>query len=917
MRSPTMLRRIGTSAVAGAALIAAGAVTLVLPALANHTTSGGSVTNGPDLIFTDCAAAQRTTSDASPHPTPAPTNSAGRNPQAAATGSGCTVQAPAGESYRLEVRFTINGIGVPDRVIQFEATTTDGSGGSLGSPGPSFAGTESPTATRQFCTTDAQGFCSVRVSAPADAEATVSVVATERTTREQATENVEFRDNDAYVGEVDETNRVVVKPANDDYTGFNCEGVGNDPTYSGTGGTAGSTSGAGGSNGCAPAAQNDTVTRAPSGTPGRPVQVTYQLLDYGVPATEGPLGLIESGEDPRPLTNRTVNLTLRRPSASGVGGAPATDYFFTDNCGPVTFPSGSTTPNAPDYRQCKFRNATPGAPAGLLVNRGQTIQATSDANGLITVTVAVERGASTDAIVADFDQDGTSQVQVVVRQFCRNGGAAPADDGCIDQPGTEDDSAGDPKNAPLNFNTINRPLNGTTISIRRFPPNESGTGDVLATTTSPISGPVGVSNPSGFNRTFRPITATTQPQPAPFNAPLRFAIYLQDQFGNLVRVPETDVEVRADNAIELRRDCVSGSFSGSACTNPAASNTNFNAAGPATAPSGAAANPVTGSTAQNRSTGSFYGPQGGATPDYRYEDPFTATGPGSVTITSTWQAPQTTFAGGTATSSPTTNPTATATATSGPTATATASPTVTATATASPTASATASPTVAPTTAAPSPTTAAPSPTTQSPSPTFTQPPQRFASRVTLLASHSRVTAGNGPRLNGQVLDQNGQPLGGVNVTIFEKSFGETQYDPTPRGQVTSGPDGRFSVVVNPVNQTSYGANTDDGRANSNIVQIRVNARMDITSHRHLSQVANPVTLSGQILPAYNNVLIGLAYIRPDGRYQFLGSAPTTNGRFTVRANAPVPRGTYTFVVYMSPTQGTDRGARSLSLTVV
>ena len=167
------------------------------------------------------------------------------------------------------------------------------------------------------------------------------------------------------------------------------------------------------------------------------------------------------------------------------------------------------------------------------------------------------------------------------------------------------------------------------------------------------------------------------------------------------------------------------------------------------------------------------------------------------------------------------------------------------------------------------------------------------------------------------MFDQNGQPLGGVNVTILQTSFGQGgRYQPSPRGGLTSGFDGRFSLVVNPSTQTSYGANTDDGRANSNIVQIRVNARMDITSPAPNALVSNPVTLSGRLLPAYNARPIGLAYINNAGRYVYLGQRNSVNGAWTVTAGARVPAGTYTFVVYMSPTQGTDRGARSVRLTV-
>ena len=61
---------------------------------------------------------------------------------------------------------------------------------------------------------------------------------------------------------------------------------------------------------------------------------------------------------------------------------------------------------------------------------------------------------------------------------------------------------------------------------------------------------------------------------------------------------------------------------------------------------------------------------------------------------------------------------------------------------------------------------------------------------------------------------------------------------------------------------------------------------------------------------------MGLAYINAAGRYVYLGQSPSRGGSFTIRAGVAVPPGTYTFVVYMSPTQGTDRGVRSVRLTV-
>ncbi len=869
--TPTAFRRIGASAVAGVALVAAGAVMMV-PALASHTGTNGAVRSGPDLVFVDCVDTAQTTS--TPDQAPA-TDTAGRNAQAAQTGSGCTVQGSTSAPTQLTARFTFDGQPVPGRVIRFTISadgTASGSGQLDGATPVSGSGTNN-TAQR-FCATDGAGQCVVTVSSTEPG--VVTVLGDERDSGQQATENVEFRRNNSALTNLDETHRIAVKPNEDDYTGYDCVGVDGENPYTGTGGTPGNGTNAG-ANGCAVGS-----TRAPSGTPGRPVQVTYQLLDRGSDA--GPIVVLEPQQAARPLTNRTVRLTLSNP-----------EFFFTPNCGPVSFGSASTVPNAPDYRQCSFRQPpVDGNVAGLLKFTGTSIDVKSDDNGLVTVTVATESNP-------DLNADGTANVQITaipLGQYTGNPNVRASEPG----PNTVR------LDAPLNFNTRNRPLNGIRVSIECMidtsnsqDPCSPPTVYASASDALPTPQPVASSSVSGFRRSFRPLTATSNPIDRVRFTSFRVGVFLEDQFNNLVRVPETDVSISATGAgVELLRECTTAgngsngaNFGDSVCTDPAAANTNFATTGPNTSPSGQASNPVFGSTTQNRTTGSFK-PSGQGS-DFRRQDPFRVrsnqTGP--VTLSATWHAPLTVFNGGgvgSATNSPTP---ATASPTVSATSTATATPTATSTAT--PTATATASPTV---------------------SPTSTQQPQRFASRVSLVASHSRVTAGNGPRLSGQVFDQNGQPLGGVNLTFFEKSFGERFYSQTPGGAVTSGFDGRFSVVVHPFTQTSYGVNTDDGRANSNIVQIRVNARMDITSPAPSALVSNPVTLSGRILPAYNNRPIGLAYIDNNGRYVYLGQSPTRDGAFSVRSGGRVPSGTFTFVVYMSPTQGTDRGARSLRLTV-
>lgn len=252
---------------------------------------------------------------------------------------------------------------------------------------------------------------------------------------------------------------------------------------------------------------------------------------------------------------------------------------------------------------------------------------------------------------------------------------------------------------------------------------------------------------------------------------------------------------------------------------------------------------------------------------------------------------------------PTTAPPTTAPPTTAPPTTA---PPTTPAATPSTGPSETGTPTAAPTTSAPAPTQA-----TTEPAP---NQPRRTPASIVLNTSHSRVTAGNTPVLTGQVLDAQNRGVPGVTLAILEKSFGESTFDGTAR--VVSDGEGNFRLVIRPSNQTSYGANVEDGSVRSNVVQIRVNARMEIAAPAASSTVDNLVTVSGQITPGYHNRPIGLAYINAAGRYVYLGQAPTSNGSFAVRAGSRVPVGTYAFVVYMSATQGTDPGARSVRLTV-
>ena len=914
MQSPTVLRRIGTSALAGIALIAVGAATLVIPASAEHVAENGAVRNGPDLVFVDCVRTNTTTSEGTGvHPAPSPTGPTGRNPQAAATGSGCVTQAQTGtadgQGATLTVRFTENAQPVSGRIINF-TLSGETTNGAPAAPGPTAAqfvtsgGTVASTDGRTAgCATDAAGQCSVRVVKTQPG--TVTVNAVEQQSQESATQTVEFRSTSTALANLSETDRFVVQPQNDDYNGTDCQFVSSGQS-GGNGATAGTRTSTAAGNECETTgtdpdgagpqtAPSGFIVR--SGTPARPVQVTYQLRDAGDGAT---------ATAPRPLSNREITL-----SVSG-------QAYFTPNCGPVTFTGTTTTPNrtaganpAPDYRQCRFVDPQPGGLVGQLFSLGQSQVVRSDNNGLVTVTIAMQSSSA-------LDQDGDDSTLVTTP----NPAGGPALVGGTQRtvnpapPATTTQSfVVDP--APIFFNTRNRPLNGTRVNIV-----ELGTDNVPVGTlaTSPDNFPPattsGATTANSFTKIFRPLTATTpdltaNPAPAPggpatsSDTRRRIVVFLQDQFGNLVTVPETDVQISVSTGGELRRECVTGGtpspsqpLGGSTCTNRPARNTNFAAQPqPQTSPNSTAANnPTFGSLVQNRTTGSYNLPA--------HQDRFLLRSAGAtpvfVRISSTWEAPLTRFNSVASTVTPTATPTS-------------ASPTSAAPTSAAPTSAAPTS--AAPTTAAPT-GTATTRPPTSSPTTTApTGPPQRFASRVTLQTSHSRITAGNAPVLSGQVFDQNGSPLSGVNLTLFKKSYAETGY--TAVAQFTTGFNGSYSIPVRPNNQTAYGVNTDDGRARSNIVTILVHARMNIASPSHNATVRNPITLSGTLLPAYNARPIGLAYINSAGRYVFLGQAPSRNGAWSVRSGGFVPPGTYTFVVYMSPTQGTLYGSKSLRLNVV
>ena len=76
------------------------------------------------------------------------------------------------------------------------------------------------------------------------------------------------------------------------------------------------------------------------------------------------------------------------------------------------------------------------------------------------------------------------------------------------------------------------------------------------------------------------------------------------------------------------------------------------------------------------------------------------------------------------------------------------------------------------------------------------------------------------------------------------------------------------------------------------------------------------MTVTGALSPAYADQPIGLAEKLADGRYRYLSQARTdAAGRFRV-VSPELSRGFHALVVYTSPTRGTDRGSRSVGVTV-
>ncbi|HVE63349.1 MAG TPA: carboxypeptidase-like regulatory domain-containing protein [Mycobacteriales bacterium] len=171
------------------------------------------------------------------------------------------------------------------------------------------------------------------------------------------------------------------------------------------------------------------------------------------------------------------------------------------------------------------------------------------------------------------------------------------------------------------------------------------------------------------------------------------------------------------------------------------------------------------------------------------------------------------------------------------------------------------------------------------------------------------MTAGNSPTLSGVVRDSRGDAIEGATVTIFSKGYGETRY--TAAATMETDAAGQYRITVRPLKQTAYGVNV--GNAKSPTLNVRVSTRVNIARPTP-STVSNPVTFSGTLAPGYARVAVGLGYLT-NGRFIVLKQADT-NGTGGYTITSVLPRGTFAFVVFTSAHQGTDKGSKSVRLTV-
>jgi len=180
---------------------------------------------------------------------------------------------------------------------------------------------------------------------------------------------------------------------------------------------------------------------------------------------------------------------------------------------------------------------------------------------------------------------------------------------------------------------------------------------------------------------------------------------------------------------------------------------------------------------------------------------------------------------------------------------------------------------------------------------------------ITLATNATTITAGNSPILSGVARDERGDAVEGATITIYTKGYGENSYTAAATVQTDSA--GQWRLSIRPAKLTAVGANV--GGAKSRVLSIRVNTRVTINSPQP-GAAARTQTFTGTLTPGYARVAVGLGYF-VNGQFVVLTQTNTDGaGRYSVTAR--LPRGTYAFVLFTSAHQGTDKGSRSVKLTV-
>ena len=196
------------------------------------------------------------------------------------------------------------------------------------------------------------------------------------------------------------------------------------------------------------------------------------------------------------------------------------------------------------------------------------------------------------------------------------------------------------------------------------------------------------------------------------------------------------------------------------------------------------------------------------------------------------------------------------------------------------------------------------------PSPSPGGPAPAEPAGISLAVDVPTITAGNAPLVGGFVTSADNRPLAGRQVTLLAKPYATTAY--TALTTVTTDADGFFVTSVRPDVQTGYVARV--GSVQSSPLVVYVHNRVNVAAPRP-STIPSRTTVRGDLDPGFASVRVGVGTII-GGRFRYLtqGVGDAT-GNFTIPVT--LPRGTYTLVVYTSARQGTLKGAKGITVTVV